>query len=52
MIPFTDEEERIGNMIVNAAFKVHKELRPDLFEKIYENENHRTGKSCRLFNKL
>ncbi len=36
MKPLTDEEERIGKLIVNAAFKVHKELGPGLLEKIYE----------------
>ena len=36
MIPLSDEEERIGKIIVNAAFKVHKELGPGLLEKIYE----------------
>ena len=36
MIPISDEEERIGKIIVNAAFKVHKELGPGLLEKIYE----------------
>jgi len=32
----TDEEERIGKAIVNAAFKVHKEMGPGLLEKVYE----------------
>jgi len=32
----TDEEERIGKSIVNAAFKIHKELGPGLLEKVYE----------------
>jgi len=32
----TDEEERIGKAIVNAAFKVHKELGPGLLERVYE----------------
>lgn len=36
MIPLTEQEERIGKIIVNAAFKVHKELEPGLLEKIYE----------------
>ena len=36
MKPLTDQEERIGKLIVNAAFKVHKELGPGLLEKIYE----------------
>jgi GxxExxY protein len=30
------EEDRIGNEIVNAAFRVHKELGPGLLEKVYE----------------
>lgn len=34
--PLTSEEERIGSAIVNAAFKVHKELGPGLLEKVYE----------------
>ena len=29
-------EEEIGKAIVNAAFKVHKELGPGLLEKVYE----------------
>jgi GxxExxY protein len=29
-------EEKIGTAIVNAAFKVHKQLGPGLLEKIYE----------------
>lgn len=36
MIPLTEQEERIGKIIVNAAFKVHKEVEPSLLEKIYE----------------
>jgi len=30
------ELDRIGKIIVNAAFKVHKELGPGLLEKVYE----------------
>lgn len=30
------EEDRIGKAIVDAAFKVHKELGPGLLEKVYE----------------
>jgi len=30
------EEEEIGKFIVNAAYKVHKELGPGLLEKVYE----------------
>jgi GxxExxY protein len=32
----TEEEDRIGKEIVNAAFQVHKELGPGLLEKVYE----------------
>lgn len=32
----TEEEDRIGREIVNAAFHVHKELGPGLLEKVYE----------------
>ncbi|MEY4876635.1 MAG: hypothetical protein RL708_1784 [Bacteroidota bacterium] len=32
----TRYEEKIGTAIVNAAFKVHKQLGPGLLEKIYE----------------
>jgi GxxExxY protein len=32
----SEEEDRIGREIVNAAFKVHKELGPGLLEKVYE----------------
>jgi GxxExxY protein len=34
--PLSEEEEKIGKIIVNSAFKVHKELGPGLLEKIYE----------------
>lgn len=34
--PLTTEEERIGKAIVEAAYKVHKELGPGLLEKVYE----------------
>jgi GxxExxY protein len=30
------EEERIGKLIVNASFTVHKALGPGLLEKVYE----------------
>ncbi|MBK8556757.1 MAG: GxxExxY protein [Lewinellaceae bacterium] len=30
------DEERIGKLIVNAAFSIHKELGPGLLEKVYE----------------
>ncbi len=32
----SEEEDRIGREIVNAAFKIHKELGPGLLEKVYE----------------
>ena len=35
-IRLSDEEERLGKIIVNAAFQVHKELGPGLLEKVYE----------------
>jgi GxxExxY protein len=34
--PLTVDEETIGKAIVDAAFKVHKELGPGLLERIYE----------------
>ncbi|MGD8307287.1 MAG: GxxExxY protein [Ignavibacteria bacterium] len=34
--PLSDEEERIGKIIVNSAYLVHKELGPGLLEKVYE----------------
>ncbi len=35
-IPLSQEEERTATAIVNAAFRVHKELGPGLLEKVYE----------------
>jgi GxxExxY protein len=32
----SEEEDRIGREIVNAAYQVHKELGPGLLEKVYE----------------
>ena len=32
----TEEEDRIGKEVVNAAYHVHKELGPGLLEKVYE----------------
>jgi GxxExxY protein len=32
----SDEEERIGKLIVNASFIIHKALGPGLLEKVYE----------------
>ena len=34
--PISPEEEAVGKAVVNAAYKVHKELRPGLLEKVYE----------------
>ena len=34
--PLSQEEERIGKAIVNAAYKVHKSLGPGLLERVYE----------------
>lgn len=34
--PLTDEEERIGKAVVNAAYEVHKELGSGLLERVYE----------------
>jgi GxxExxY protein len=36
MNPLSNEVERIGKIIVNAAYKVHKALGPGQLEKIYE----------------
>ena len=33
---FSNEEERIGKAVVNAAYDIHKELGPGLLEKVYE----------------
>jgi GxxExxY protein len=32
----SEEEERIGKEVVNAAYLIHKELGPGLLEKVYE----------------
>jgi len=34
--PMSAEEERIGKIIVNSAYEVHKRLGPGLLEKVYE----------------
>ena len=35
-VPLSEKEEKIGKGIVEAAFRVHKELGPGLLEKVYE----------------
>jgi GxxExxY protein len=35
-LPLSNEEERIGKIIVDCAFKVHSQLGPGLLERIYE----------------
>lgn len=35
-VVLSDELEQIGKIVVNSAFKVHKELGPGLLEKVYE----------------
>ena len=32
----SERQEQIGTAIVNAAFRIHKELEPGLLEKVYE----------------
>lgn len=36
MIKLSENEERIGEKIVDAAYTVHKALGPGLLEKVYE----------------
>ena len=35
-VDISSEEERIGKVIVNASFKIHRSIGPGLLEKIYE----------------
>ena len=46
--PLSIEEERIGKLVVNGAFKVHKALGPGLLEKIYEIALEHELKKCGL----
>ncbi len=46
--PLSKEEERIGKLIVNAAFKVHKALGPGLLEEIYKIALEHELKKCGL----
>jgi GxxExxY protein len=34
--PLSIQEEEIGRAVINAAFKIHKELGPGLLERVYE----------------
>lgn len=34
------EENEIAKIVVNAAFQIHKELGPGLFESVYESVLH------------
>jgi GxxExxY protein len=36
LLPLSEEEERIGKGIVNAAYQIHKQLGPGLLERVYE----------------
>lgn len=36
LVRLTDEEERIGKLVVDSAYTVHRELGPGLLEKVYE----------------
>lgn len=35
-VDISSEEERIGKVIVNASFKIHRSIGPGLLEKVYE----------------
>lgn len=36
IVHLSEEEERVGKIIVNSAFEVHSKLGPGLLEKVYE----------------
>lgn len=36
IVHLSEEEERVGKIIVNSAFEVHINLGPGLLEKVYE----------------
>ena len=36
LVKLTPEEERIGKLVVDSAYTVHRELGPGLLEKVYE----------------
>lgn len=46
--PLSDEEERIGNLVVRSAIIVHRNLGPGLLEKIYESCLEYELKACGL----
>ena len=46
--PLSKEAERIGKLVVNEAFIVHKVLGPGLLEKIYEIALEHELKKCGL----
>jgi len=56
MVITTEHEDRIGKLVVDAAFAVHKNLGPGLLESIYEecfcHELHKRGLSFRRQVKL
>ena len=35
-LPLSDNVEKVGKLIIDAAFTVHKNLGPGLLEKVYE----------------
>jgi GxxExxY protein len=34
--PLSIQEEEVGRAVINATFKIHKELGPGLLERVYE----------------